>query len=217
VPEGDAVHRTANRLRAALVGQTLLRSDFRVPQYATVDLSGQQVTAFEAVGKHLLTRFSGGLTLHTHLLMEGSWTTTGAGKHLPSTFGDEVRIALVTTAATGWALRMQVVDLLDTAREADVVGHLGPDLLGAWDLDEALARLRAVPDVPIIEALLDQKNLSGLGNVWVNEVCFLRGVSPWTAVAHVDLELLVRLARKLIPDVLTWRVHSGAVGWPLTL
>ena len=208
MPEGDAVHRTANRLRAALVGQTLLQSDFRVPAYATVDLSGQQVTGFEAVGKHLLTRFSGGLTLHTHLLMDGSWTATGPGKQLPATFRDEVRVALVTEAATGWALRMQVVDLLPTSAEDTVVGHLGPDLLGRWDLDEAVRRLGAEPSRPILEALLDQKNLSGLGNLWVNEVCFLRGLSPWTPVGEVDLPKLLSLARRMIQHGLE---HDGMV------
>jgi endonuclease-8 len=208
VPEGDAVHRTARRLRAALVGETLLRSDFRVPAYSTVDLAGQQVTAFEAVGKHLLTRFSGGLTLHTHLLMDGSWTHTGPGKVLPTTFRDEIRVALHTGRATGWALRMQVVDLLPTEREHTVVGHLGPDLLGAWDEAEAVTRLAADPARPVVEAMLDQKNLAGLGNRWVNEVCFLRGLSPWTPVGGVDLVALVRLARRMIRHGLE---HDGMV------
>jgi formamidopyrimidine-DNA glycosylase len=195
-------------MREALVGHRLLQSDFRVPQYAEVDLSGQTVTAFEAVGKHLLTRFSGGLTLHTHLLMDGSWRATGPGKELPATFRDEIRVALRTEAATGWALRMQVVDLLPTTDEATVVGHLGPDLLGAWDAEEALRRLQREPDRPVLEAILDQKNLSGLGNLWVNEVCFLRGVSPWTPVGEVDLPRLLALARKMITHGLE---HGGMV------
>lgn len=195
-------------MREALVGQTLLQSDFRVPAYAEVDLSGQLVTAFEAVGKHLLTRFSGGLTLHTHLLMDGSWRATGPGKELPSTFRDEIRVALRTEAATGWALRMQVVDLLPTSEEATVVGHLGPDLLGAWDADEALRRLQQDPARPVLEAILDQKNLSGLGNLWVNEICFLRGVSPWTPVAEVDLPRLLALAHRMLTHGLQ---HGGMV------
>lgn len=208
MPEGDAVHRTARRMREALVGQTLLRSDFRVPQYAEVDLAGQEVTAFEARGKHLLTRFSGGLTLHTQLLMDGSWKTSGPGRQLPATFEDEIRVALLTEAATGWALRMQVVELVPTTAEDTVVGHLGPDLLGDWDAAEAVRRLGAQPDRPVLEAILDQRNLSGLGNVWVNEVCFLRGISPWTPVRDVDLPRLVALAHKMIRHGLE---HSGMV------
>ena len=195
-------------MREALVGQTLLRTDFRVPQYAEVDLAGQQVTAFEAVGKHLLTRFSEGLTLHTQLLMDGSWRASGPGKQLPSTFEDEIRVALVTEAATGWALRMQVVELVPTTAEDTVIGHLGPDLLGAWDAAEAVRRLSLAPDRPVLEAILDQRNLSGLGNLWVNEVCFLRGISPWTPVGEVDLPRLVALAHKMIQYGLN---HAGMV------
>jgi formamidopyrimidine-DNA glycosylase len=67
VPEADSVWKAARRLRGQLVGRTVTGSDFRVPQHATADLSGREVTAFESYGKHLLTRFTGGLTLHTHL------------------------------------------------------------------------------------------------------------------------------------------------------
>ncbi len=185
-------------MREHLVGRLVTRSDFRVPQYATVDLAGQTVTAFECVGKHLLTRFSGGLTLHTHLLMDGSWQAVGQGKQLPRAFDDEIRLVLHTDGASGVALRMQVMDLLPTADEARVVGHLGPDLLGAWDEAEAVRRLASAPERPLVEALLDQKNLAGIGNVWAVETCFLRGVSPWTPVAAVDLVATVRLARRML-------------------
>jgi endonuclease VIII len=208
VPEGDSVWKTARRMRGHLVGRTVTRSDFRVPQLATVDLAGQQVTAFESVGKHLLTRFSGGLTLHTHLRMDGSWTVTGPGKHLPRAFADEVRLALHTDGPTGWALRMPVMDLVPTEREADVVGHLGPDLLGDWDEDEAVRRLSTDPQRPLVEALLDQKNLAGLGNLWAVETCFLRGRSPWTPVAEVDLLATVRLAHRMLRHAVE---HPGMV------
>lgn len=212
MPEGDSVWRTARRMREHLVGRTVVRSDFRVPQHATVDLAGQQVTAFESVGKHLLTRFSGGVTLHTHLLMDGEWTVTGPGKALPRAFADEVRLALHTDGPTAWALRMPVLDLLATADEASVVGHLGPDLLGdGWspeDEEEAVRRLGADPERPLVEALLDQKNLAGLGNLWAVETCFLRGRSPWTPVADVDLRATVRLARRMLRHALA---HDGMV------
>jgi len=73
MPEGDVVWQTARRLHQALAGRALTRSDFRVPRLATVDLTGDAVTETVSRGKHLLTRTRNGLTVHTHLRMDGSW------------------------------------------------------------------------------------------------------------------------------------------------
>ncbi len=93
-----------------------------------------------------------------------------------------------------------VVEVVDRDAEDTVVGHLGPDLLGPdWDEDEALRRLRADPARPVAEAILDQRNLAGLGNLYKNELCFLAGVHPWLPVAEVpDLPRLVRRARSAL-------------------
>ena len=209
VPEGDSVWKAAARLREQLVGRTVVRSDFRVPQHATADLSGRQVTAFASYGKHMLTRFSGDLTLHTHFEMDGAWQVVGPGKALPKEFADEIRLVLATDGPTAYALRMPVLELLRTADEDRVLGHLGPDVLGpTWDEDEAVRRLSADPGRPVVEALLDQKNLAGIGNLWAVETCYLRGVSPWTPVADVDLRAAVRLARRMMRHSLE---HPGQV------
>jgi endonuclease-8 len=102
--------------------------------------------------------------------------------------------------------RLPVIELIKTSREHEVVGHLGPDLLDdAWDeqhLGEAVRRLAAHPDTQIRLAVLDQRNLAGLGNLYANEVCFLRGISPWTPVSTVGeadgLRPMVTLARRLL-------------------
>jgi endonuclease-8 len=209
VPEGDSVWKAARRMREQLVGRTVVRSDFRVPQHATADLSGTSVTAFDSYGKHMLTRFSGGLTLHTHFEMDGAWQVVGPGKVLPRSFDDEIRLRLQTDGPTAYALRMPVLELLPTAEELRVVGHLGPDLLGpSWDEDEAVLRLSADAGRPVVEALLDQRNLAGIGNLWAVEVCFLRGISPWTPVSEVDLPAVVRLARRMMQHSLE---HPGQV------
>jgi formamidopyrimidine-DNA glycosylase len=172
------------------------------------------VLAFRSRGKHLLTRFDGGgtgvpMTLHTHLRMDGAWQLVGPGKVLPRTFDDEIRLVLRTDGPTAYALRMPVVELLPTDREDDVVGHLGPDLLGDdWDEDEAVRRLSARPDRPLVEALLDQKNLAGIGNLWAVETCYLRGHSPWTPVGEVDLRAAVRLVQRMLRHSLE---HAGQV------
>ena len=85
-------------------------------------------------------------------------------------------------------MRMPVVELIPTADEDRVVGHLGPDVLaGDFDRDEAVRRIAAHPDAEIGSALLDQRNLAGLGNLYRIEALFLQGVTPWTRVADVDV------------------------------
>ena len=204
MPEGDSVYRLARRLRPALVGRRLVRAELRVPAFATLDLTRATVTGIDTHGKHQLTRFVWGddppLTLHTHLKMTGSWTVVGAGKRLPARLMDAVRVLLeLDDGATAYGLDLPVVEVVPTAREEDVVGHLGPDPLRAdWDATEAVRRLEARPTRPVAAALLDQRNLAGLGNLWVNELCFLRGTSPWTPVGDLDVPALVALARRCL-------------------
>lgn len=209
MPEGDSVWKAARRLSAQLDGHTVVRSDFRVPRFATADLAGRQVLGTASYGKHMLTRFGGGLTLHTHFEMDGAWQVVGPGKQLPRSYDDEVRLVLATDGPTAYALRMPVLELVETAHEDRVVGHLGPDLLGpGWDEDEAVRRLLREEDRPVVEAVLDQRTLAGIGNLWAVETCFLRGVSPWTPVQDVDLPAFVRLARRMMRHSLE---HPGQV------
>src|SRR5215471_11967740 len=144
MPEGDTVWLTARGLHEALAGRVLTRSDFRVPRYATTDLTGRSVTECVARGKHLLTRVDGGVTVHTHLRMDGSWRIRPAGDRTAGNHRIRLVLANDTWQAVGYQLG--IVEVLPTAREARVVGHLGPDLLGPdWDPAEAARRLRAVP------------------------------------------------------------------------
>jgi endonuclease-8 len=198
VPEGDLVWLTARRLHEALAGRVLTRSDVRVPRYATTDLTGRTVTECVARGKHLLTRVDGGVTVHTHLRMDGSWRIRPAGDRVASSHRIRLVLANDTWQAVGYQLG--IVEVLPTAREARVVGHLGPDLLGPdWDPAEAARRLRAVPARAVGEALLDQRNLAGIGNIYKAEVLFLRGVHPWRPVGEVaDLDALVSTAQQLM-------------------
>jgi formamidopyrimidine-DNA glycosylase len=199
VPEGDSVYVLARRLDV-LTGRRLRRGELRVPQHATADLAGRTVLEQTTYGKHLLTRLSGGLTLHTHLRMDGSWTVVRSGRTLPRHLMPDVRVLLATEdGPTAYGLDLPVVELLATADEQSTIGHLGPDPLRSdWDPAEAVRRLAADPRRLVSAALLDQRNLAGLGNLWVNELCFLRGISPWAAVGDVDLSALVRLAARAL-------------------
>ncbi len=198
MPEGDTVYLAGQRLHAALAGQVLRRTDFRVPRLATTDLSGRTVDAVVSRGKHLLLRVSGGLTLHTHFRMDGTWHLYQAGKrwHAPAW---QARVVLTTDPWLAVGFRLPVVEVLPTTREADVVGHLGPDpLADDWDAGEALRRLAAEPARVIGDALLDQRVIAGPGNVYRCEICFLRGLYPWTPVGEVkDLPRLVDLVKRL--------------------
>jgi endonuclease-8 len=197
VPEGDTVYQTARSLDV-LSGQVLTASDFRIPSLATSDLAGRTVLETISRGKHLLIRLEGEMTLHSHLKMEGAWDVQalGARWRRPE---HEARAILRTekTEAIGYAV---LLDLVPTPGESSVVGHLGPDLLGPdWDLDAAVGRLRRLPHIPVGEALLDQRNLAGIGNIYRAEACFVAGFDPHRPVADVDnLPRLVAIAQRML-------------------
>jgi endonuclease-8 len=202
VPEGDTVWLTAKRLNEALGGREVSTFALRVPELATADLRGESVLEVAARGKHILMRFGAGITLHSHLRMDGQWILSRAGT--PSRGGPEHQIrALIgndSWLATGY--RVHDLELCPTADENHLVGHLGPDLLGPdWDAGEVLHRLLAQPQRAIGEALLDQRNLAGIGNMYKVETLFIAGVHPWTAVGDVGrlaqlLHIAVRLLRR---------------------
>ncbi len=207
MPEGDTVWLAAKRMHEALAGRALLRSDFRVPQLATADLSGREVLEVVPRGKHMLTRIEGGLTLHTHFRMDGSWHLYRPGDRWQGGPAWQVRAVLENAEWQAVGYRLPVLELLETAGEDAAVGHLGPDVLAAdWDLDEALRRLRAEQDREVGLALLDQRSLAGLGNLYRTEVLFLLGLTPWVRVRDVpDLPALVEKGRRLM---LANRGHS---------
>ncbi|HEY3016950.1 MAG TPA: DNA-formamidopyrimidine glycosylase family protein [Nocardioides sp.] len=217
MPEGDTVWRVARSLDRALSGRALTRTDFRVPPLATVDLSGRTVTSTLARGKHLLTRIGDDHTphthtLHTHLKMEGAWHlyAPGAPWKRPA---HEARVVLEVAERVAVGFALGVVELLAGSDEENAVGHLGPDLLGPdWDADLAVANLLTGLERPVGEALLDQRNLAGIGNLYRSELCFLAGVPPAAPVAEVpDLPRLVRRAKALL-EANKERVEQSTTG-----
>ena len=200
MPEGDTVWLAARRLHDALAARVLTRTDFRVPALANADLAGDTVVEVASRGKHLLARTAGGHTVHTHLRMDGSWRIYNAGARWTGGPDWQVRAVLANADHVAVGYRLPVVELLPNANEDDVVGHLGPDLLGPdWDADLAVANLVARPDREIGPALLDQRNLAGIGNLYKAETLYLSGVTPWTPVGDVrDLGALVQRAHRLL-------------------
>jgi endonuclease VIII len=200
MPEGDTVWLTAHRLHQALAGRDLTESDLRVPQHATADLRGRTVHEVVARGKHILLRATTNLTLHTHLRMDGSWRIGPAGRRPPGLPEHLMRVLIGN--AEWWAAGYRVHDvvLLRTTDEPRLVGHLGPDLLGPdWDAAEAGRRLRQDPDQEIGLALLDQRNLAGIGNMYKAETLFVERINPWTRVGDIaELDRVVDTAFRLL-------------------
>jgi endonuclease-8 len=198
VPEGDTVYRSARALNEVLAGQVLERCDIRVPAFATVDLTGERVESVVSVGKHLLHRI-GEFTIHSHLKMEGSWDIyrNGASWRSPAW---QARAILGVPDVVTVGFRLGELEVVPREREDEVVGYLGPDILSPdWDPTIGVANLTVDPTRPIGLALLDQRVIAGLGNVYRNELCFLRGVLPTRPVGEVDdIPALVDLAHRLI-------------------
>lgn len=201
MPEGDTVWLTAHRLHQALAGRVVTRFDLRVPSLATADLRGRAVTEVLARGKHILIRFDGKLTLHSHLRMDGSWYLSAASKPVTRRHPEHMIRALIGNdewLATGY--RVHDMRLVARAGEQQFTGHLGPDVLGSdWDADRAVANLSSEPDRSIGEALLDQRRLAGVGNMYKCEVLFMERVHPWTPVGDVpDLLALATTSYRVL-------------------
>lgn len=223
MPEGDTVWRTARHLHDALAGRPLTRSDIRVPQWATLDLSGVTVDDAVSRGKHLFIR-AGDVSLHTHLKMEGVWHVyppNGRWRRPAHT----ARVVLENADHQAVGFSLGLVEVLDRAAEDDAMAWLGPDLLGPdWSLDEAVRRVSADPERPVFLALHDQRNLAGFGNEYVNEICFLHGLLPTRPVGEVgDIGHVIERGRRLITmncervqRTFTDSTRQGAEHWVFT-
>lgn len=196
MPEGDTVWRTATRLHKALAGGEVVLCDLRFPDLATVDLRGATTLEVVSRGKHVLHRFDTGVTLHSHLRMEGQWRVESPADTPRWLRRDDLRAAIGTSSWSGLGLRLGMLELVATSAESSVVGHLGPDVLGPdWDLPTAVANLRASGDT-IGSALLDQRNLAGVGTLWASESLFLTRIGPWTPAGELDEATVVQLVTR---------------------
>jgi endonuclease VIII len=207
VPEGDTIFRAARTLHQALAGRTVTRFDSVLPALTRVDedapLVGRAVDRVWAMGKHLLIAFSGGLVLRTHMRMHGSWHVYRPGERWRRP-RHQVRVAIYTDDFVAVGFSIPVAEFAATASldRHEPLAQLGPDLLApTFAAADAVARLRARGAMPIGEALLDQRALAGIGNVYKSEVCFLCAVHPSTPVAALSdgqLTRLVEMARRLL-------------------
>jgi len=206
MPEGDTIHHAAGCIRPVLEGR--IPEEIRTTQRRhaadrwTERLAERSVRAVEARGKHLLLRFEGDLVLHSHLGMTGAWAVYNRGqpwRHAVSRAWLVVRCADREVVQFGGPTLELMSEL--RVRSDPRLARLGPDILGErFDAPTALRRLRADDDTRCVgDALLDQRALAGIGNIWKSESCFAAGIDPWRAVGETsDSELLeiMRFARR---------------------
>ena len=202
MPEGDTIHRAARRIAAALEGKVPERIETPSPRHGLDQwpekLAGRALGSVDAHGKHLFLRFEGGLTLHSHLRMTGRWSVRREG----TSRRGAMRHAWLVLAAGGWEAVQYggpVLELMSDARARTDprLAGLGPDVIGeSFDEPLFLQRLREDdPTRPIGDALLDQRTIAGIGNMWKAECCWAAELDPWRETAGVsDSQVLAAVA-----------------------
>jgi len=209
MPEGQVSHRNAIVLTRAIAGDPLVRIDVHEPrlgpQRIAERLTGDVLERMEARGKHHLFRFRSGRVLHSHLRMGGVWRAYPADREIPR---GGLWLVLATASAVVAQYRGPVLTLLEPGDGLTQVDSLGPDLLDADAEPDAIgARLRGTePTRCVGDAIMDQRIMSGIGNVYKSETLFLAGIDPWRPVgslmpdeahdiARIGAELLARGVR----------------------
>jgi len=199
VPEGDTIFRAARSLGRWLEGRTITAARSQRLKVPAERLVGQTVEKVEARAKHLLIRFSGGDVLHTHMRMTGSWHVYPAGERWRKPAW-QARVVLEAGDHVAVCFDAPVVELLaegEEHRHPSIAG-LGPDVLvDPFDMGEVLRRARRQPPERAAgEVLLDQRVVSGIGNIYRCESLFAARLHPETPVAALDDDALVALVEQ---------------------
>jgi endonuclease-8 len=202
MPEGDTIFRAARALNRALAGRVVTRFESPLPALTRVDedhsIAGRTVQAVRSIGKHLLIEFSGDLVLRTHMRMNGQWHLYRPGERWrrPRL---SMRIAIATAEYEAVGFDVPVAEFLTTheAERHPQLRRLGPDLLSdTFDGAAVVRRLKATATQSVADALLDQRVMAGVGNVFKCEILFLCGVDPFRGVASLTDEEADRLVRR---------------------
>jgi endonuclease-8 len=209
VPEGDTIHHAANRIRPVLAGHVPDELATPHPRFGRdrwpQRLAGRAVTGVDAHGKHLFLRFEGDLVLHSHLGMVGVWGVYGPGRR----WGRSVRRAWIVFRSAGHEVVEFDGPLLELMTEGRTrfdqrLAALGPDVLAEeFDHTRFLARLRGDDQTRFIgDALLDQRNVAGIGNIWKAEGCWEAAIDPWRRVSEVTDDEAVAIVDAMRPRMM---------------
>ena len=221
VPEGDTILHAARRVGGALVGKEILAIETPQPRHLhdrwPERLAARAVRSVDSHGKHLFVRFEGDLTLHSHLRMGGKW---GVYRHGERWRRSPRRAWLVVRTAEHEVVQFDgpVLELMTESRVRfdQRLAALGPDILGA-ELDQAAIVRRLGEDDPtrgIGDALLDQRNVAGIGNIWKSESCFAAKIDPWRRLADLTTAEALRILRCARPLMQASAAHGGARNKP---
>lgn len=220
MPEGDTIAWAAKRIRPVLQGQ--IPDEIHTPQprhaldHWPERLAGQVIRSVDTHGKHLFVRFDGGLVLHSHLGMVGSWIVARERRAWHNAW-------IVFRVRDSWVVEFKgpLLELMTEGRSRfdQRLSGLGPDVLAPeFDYQRFLLRLRGDdPTRPLGDALLDQRNIAGIGNIWKAEGCWEAAIDPWRALGGLsDGEVLavidrvrprMRLSAERGPRAITPRVY----------
>jgi endonuclease-8 len=211
MPEGDTLWRTANALRPRLAGKLILEAQ---PE-AFSRVVGKTVTAVDTNGKHLLIHFEGGLVIHSHLRMTGTWHLYRPGERWRKPAG-LARLVLGNRDTVAVLFNTPTVQLLREKEAVRDLAHLGPDILAPeLAAGEILKRARAAGDRPLGELLLDQRVCAGIGNIYKCESLWRLKLDPWRPARELSDETLGNLyaeARTLMRAALHSRVPHAVHG-----
>jgi len=219
VPEGDTIAHAARRMRPVLEGFVPDAIRTPNPRHALdrwpERLAGRAITEIRTHGKHLFIAFDGSLVLHSHLRMTGSWGVYAPGQHGRRSMR---RAWLVLERGGHQVVEFDgpVLELLTEgrARSDQRLAALGPDVLAeSFDFERFAARLRADdPTRGIGDALLDQRNVAGIGNIWKAEGCWEAAIDPWRRVSDVsdaEARLIIELVRpRMLESALSGRMRD---------
>lgn len=222
MPEGDTIFRAARTLHLALAGRAVTTFETVLPALQRVHddhpIVGRTVTAVRSMGKHLLVEFSGGLLLRTHMRMNGSWHIYRPGERWQRP-RSSMRVVVGNDEYIAVAFDVPVAEMLpvrDLRRHRELAA-LGPDLLAPdFDPVEAARRLLARGTASVADALLDQRVMAGVGNVFKSEVLFVCGIDPFRPVGSLSAEdaaALVSKSRELLKANVTDSVRATAPAW----
>ena len=225
MPEGDTIHKAARRLRDALAGHEIVRFEFRRdPRGSRLPAPGVRVRSVDARGKHLLIEFDDGARLHTHMQMSGAWHVYAPGERWRRPAHRARVVVEVDDGTTAVCFDAPVVELRRAGRTSPstrayrALERLGPDLCTPDpDLAIVLANAAAIDGRTEVAAMLrDQRIASGVGNVFVSEICWACGVHPFTPVQYLDGDTLRALYdtahRMLVANLLTSGRRTHARG-----
>lgn len=208
MPEGDTIRTAANRVGAALIDKRIESIETPHPRFGKdgwpQKLAGRGVRAVDAHGKHLMIRFEGGLTIHSHLRMSGAWGVYGRGQRWHRA---RHRAWLVIKTADSEVVQFDgpVLELMTDGRTRidNRIAQLGPDVLAEeFDEQRFLRRLREDDQTRGLgDALLDQHIVAGIGNMWKAEGCWRAAVDPWRRLRDVSDEEALAVIHAVRPPM----------------